>query len=46
MTNLTFKNSPIKALGEFPLAGQMAADFKLVTTDLAELSLADFKGKK
>lgn len=46
MANLTFKNNPIKTLGNFPSVGQSVADFKLVTTELAEISLADFTGKK
>ena len=46
MADLTFKNNPIKSLGNFPKVGDTAANFKLVTAGLAEISLDDLRGKK
>ncbi|MEM9906849.1 MAG: thiol peroxidase [Cyanobacteria bacterium P01_D01_bin.44] len=46
MSSITFKQTPIQLLGEFPKVGQPAPDFKLVKGDLSELSLADLKGKR
>lgn len=46
MSDLTFKNNPIKSLGNFPQVGDTAANFKLVAADLSEITLADLKGKK
>lgn len=46
MTALTFKNNPINTLGTFPSVGDPAPDFKLVASDLSEISLDDFQGKK
>jgi len=46
MADLTFKGNPIKTLGEFPKVGDTAADFKLVTAGLTELSLDDLRGRK
>lgn len=41
-----FKGSEIQTKGEFPTAGQTAPDFKLVKSDLSEVSLADLKGQR
>lgn len=46
MTNLTFKNIPINTVGNLPSVGDIAPDFKLMTSDLSEISLSYFKGKR
>jgi thioredoxin-dependent peroxiredoxin len=46
MAKITFKGSPIRTNGELPAVGARAPDFKLVSADLKDVSLADFKGKK
>jgi thiol peroxidase len=46
MATVTLKGNPIHTNGELPAAGVPAPDFKLTNTDLKDVSLADFKGKK
>ncbi len=46
MASLTFKNNPIKTLGNFPNVGEIAPNFTVVSADLTEVSLAELKGKK
>jgi thiol peroxidase len=46
MATLTFKGNPINTNGDLPTAGAPAPDFKLVTADLQDVTLADFAGKK
>ena len=46
MANITLKGNPIHTSGELPKAGAKAPDIKLVSKDLKDVSLADFKGKK
>jgi thiol peroxidase len=43
---VTLGGSPIDVSGHFPKVGDTAPDFKLVNKDLADVSLADFSGKK
>ncbi len=43
---VTLGGTPIDVSGSFPKAGDTAPDFKLVNKDLADVSLADFAGKK
>lgn len=43
---ITFKGTAVTTKGNFPAVGDQAPDFKLVNTDLSEVSLADFAGKK
>jgi len=43
---VTLGGNPIDVSGSFPKAGDTAPDFKLVNKDLADVSLADFAGKK
>jgi thiol peroxidase len=38
--------NPIDVSGNFPKVGDTAPDFRLVNKDLADVSLADFAGKK
>lgn len=46
MANLTFKQNPITTNGNLPNIGEKAPDFSLIDTNLAEISLANFVGKK
>ena len=43
---VTLGGNPIDVAGTFPTVGSTAPDFKLVNKDLADVSLADFAGKK
>ena len=43
---VTLAGNPIEVSGTFPKVGDTAPDFKLVNKDLADVSLADFAGKK
>jgi len=46
MASITLKGSPINTNGELPAVGSAAPDFKLVSGELADISLADYAGKK
>lgn len=46
MAKITLKGSPCNTNGELPAVGSKAPDFRLTTKDLADVSLADYKGKK
>jgi len=46
MASITLKGSPINTNGELPAVGSDAPDFKLVDSSLADLTLADYAGKK
>lgn len=46
METVYFKGSPVHTYGNVPAVGTVAPDFKLVTKDLKDITLADFKGKK
>lgn len=46
MTKITFKGNPINTVGTLPAIGKPAPDFTLTKTDLNEVSLKDFRGKK
>ena len=46
MATLTFKGNPINTSGDLPAIGETAPDFKLVTAELKDVTLADFAGKK
>jgi len=46
MSSITLGGNPVKTSGELPKTGTTAPDFKLVKSDLSEVSLADFAGKK
>lgn len=45
MAKITLKGNPIHTNGDLPSSGK-APDFKLVGSDLAEVTLANFAGKK
>jgi thioredoxin-dependent peroxiredoxin len=46
MATVTLKGNPFSTVGELPTVGSQAPDFSLVQTDLAEITLASFSGKK
>lgn len=46
MSTITLKGTPIHTAGTLPAIGATAADFKLTKTDLSDVSLKDFSGKK
>jgi thiol peroxidase len=46
MAQVTFKGTPVNTTGELPAVGQAAPDFTLTKTDMSDVSLSDYKGKK
>jgi thiol peroxidase len=46
MSKVAFKGQPVQVDGTFPAAGQAAPAFSLVGKDLADVSLANFAGKR
>jgi thioredoxin-dependent peroxiredoxin len=46
MAKITLKGNAINTNGDLPKVGSKAPDFKLTGADLADVSLANFKGKK
>ncbi|MCU4677351.1 thiol peroxidase [Catenovulum sp. 2E275] len=46
MASVTLKGNPIETVGDLPQVGSQAPNFTLVKSDLSEVSLADYKGKK
>lgn len=46
MALVTFKGNPIHTSGNLPQRGAQSPDFKLAKTDLSDVSLKDFAGKK
>jgi thiol peroxidase len=46
MAQVTLKGNPIHTNGELPAVGAKAPDFKLTGGDLADVSLANYQGKK
>lgn len=46
MATVTFKGNPVRLSGELPAIGSKAPDFRLTASDLSEVSLADFRGRK
>lgn len=45
MAQITLKGNPIETIGELPAIDAQAADFKLTGSDLADVSLSDYKDK-
>jgi thiol peroxidase len=43
---VTLQGNPVDVLGDFPAKGDKAPGFRLVGKDLADVSLADFTGKR
>jgi thioredoxin-dependent peroxiredoxin len=46
MANIALRGNPIHTSGDLPKVGSKAPDFKLVTKDLKDVGLGDYKGKK
>jgi thioredoxin-dependent peroxiredoxin len=46
MAKITLKGNPVNTNGSLPSVGSKAPDFNLVKTDLSDIKLADFLGKK
>ena len=46
MAKTAFKGATVSTVGELPKVGEKAPDFKLVTSELTEISLKDFAGKR
>lgn len=46
MARITLKGSPINTRGELPAVGSTVPDFTLVKTDLSEVKLSEYAGKK
>ncbi len=46
MTEIALKGNPVNTSGTLPETGGNAPDFTLTRTDLTDVSLADYKGKK
>jgi thiol peroxidase len=46
MAQIKFKGNPINTVGTLPAVGKPAPEFKLTKTDLSDVGLKDFKGKK
>lgn len=46
MAMITLKGNSIETIGALPAKAAAAPDFTLVKTDLSEVTLADYKGKK
>ena len=46
MAEITLKGNPIHTCGALPPVGAPAPDFLLTKTDLADIALRDFAGKR
>lgn len=46
MATVTLKGNPFNTNGNLPASGSKAPEFKLVKTDLSEVSLSDLAGKR
>ena len=46
MAKVTLKGNPVNTNGDLPKVGSKAPDFQLTGADLADVTLATFKGKK
>ena len=46
MATVTFQSDPVTTVGELPKVGAQAPDFRLTKTDLSDVSLKDFSGKR
>jgi len=46
MATVTLKGNAFQTAGDLPAVGKKAPDFKLVKTDLSEVSLKDFAGSR
>ena len=46
MAQITLEGNPFNTVGDLPAVGSPAPNFTLTNTDLADVSLQDFSGKK
>lgn len=46
MATITFKGNPVETIGALPAVNTKAPDFTLVKTDLSDVSMKDFAGKR
>jgi thiol peroxidase len=46
MAQITLKGNAVQTAGNLPAKGTIAPDFKLTKTDLSDITLKDFTGKK
>lgn len=46
MATVTLEGAPLEVIGHFPQAGESAHSFMLVNTDLKDVSLSQFAGKR
>lgn len=46
MAKVTFKDNEINTIGDLPSVGDAAPDFTLTKTDLSDVGIADFTGKR
>ncbi|MDD2802342.1 MAG: thiol peroxidase [Methylococcales bacterium] len=46
MATITFLGKPLHTLGELPAVGSKAPDFSLVSTELVDVKLANYAGKR
>jgi thioredoxin-dependent peroxiredoxin len=46
MAKITFKGNAVHTAGTLPAVGSAAPDFKLTKSDLGDLSLKDYRGRK
>ena len=46
MAKVTFKDNEINTIGNLPSVGDTAPDFLLSKTDLSDITVKDFKGKR
>ena len=46
MATITLKGNPVSTVGELPSAGSDAPSFSALKTDLSEVSLSEYAGKK
>lgn len=46
MGHITLRGNPVDTIGDLPAPGSKAPPFNLVKTDLTEVSLRDFEGKR
>lgn len=44
--DITYRGAPVKTVGQLPEVGTGAPDFTLVNSELEDLKLADFEGKR
>jgi thiol peroxidase len=46
MATITFKGNPVETIGALPAVNTKAPDFRLTTTDLSDVSMNNYAGKR